>query len=305
MKKVLFLFAIITIIAQSNQQKAFGSDCKFLCDTIIDWQESGMWKDSYIDPDNLNCRCEMDIYWSYRYVDCPDLETPWCDFKIDSVKFYNCYPSYCNPVLNKSLYELTHLAASIIVNNIAREKPCYLELKPGECTTNISINFSSCWKTESYPWNYDFIVPCESEHCCREIWQICYKSKPTHVATIGINHICPDPNCIAVCEEYNPPPTSVLQSDQNYTSEFGDKIEIYPNPTDIRLYINYNSISEGLHTFEVYDLTGNLVYSEDFNKSHNDIRMQFNFTKLTNGAYNFVIKSDGTNRINGKFNIIK
>jgi ligand-binding sensor domain-containing protein len=64
-------------------------------------------------------------------------------------------------------------------------------------------------------------------------------------------------------------------------------IEVYPNPTLGKVYIN--SLSENFNTIAVYNNLGSLVYAEDFNYKD---EIQLNFSAFSKGLYHIILCFD-------------
>lgn len=132
-----------------------------------------------------------------------------------------------------------------------------------------------------------------------------FEKHATLVATIGLNPVCPSGECFNICEEFNPPVPKQSGLQENINSSTGYKASVYPNPTDGFLNIQLNADTEGEHIVEIFDISGNLVFSKTFSKRGNEVLLQLDLSKFSNVNYNYIIKQNGTPKINGSFNIIK
>lgn len=304
MRKLVLIIALIFISMMFKPTNSSSyDDCKILCPDIP-WETHGTTIVPGIYGDFP--ACVFKAFWSYRYLDCPELSESWCDFKLDSVTCDGCPPSCMN---NNAIYTITHSAIQEVIKDQIYQTPCFQGLENEGCTTMISMNYSGCWVREAGgPTNgYSKLIPCDETQCCRDVWKICKDYSgimiDTLIATIGINPVCPSYECIAVCEEL-PKQESPLDVEDNFNSLFGVKALVYPNPTSSILSIHLITETIGVHIIEVYDIKGNLVLSEGFSMQYKEKYVQFNISKLSSGNYSFVIKQFDISIINGKFNIV-
>src|SRR5690606_14867259 len=115
--------------------------------------------------------CTFVAYWSYRYLDCPELGINWCDFKLDAIGCAGCPPSCWSCV---SLFDLTHEAMKFVVNTAGRNTLCVQNLESDSCTATFSVNYSACCQFSSAgPSGPTELIPCDETKCCKEIWKIC------------------------------------------------------------------------------------------------------------------------------------
>jgi hypothetical protein len=84
--------------------------------------------------------------------------------------------------------------------------------------------------------------------------------------------------------------TGIKKNVQNASFKF------YPNPTDGKIFIEFNSASE--RKIELYDVTGRIIIDQ----KTNDAVTQLNIETLSNGVYYVQIKDSDGNR---QFRIIK
>ena len=312
MKKSLLKITVIlfilpfSILRLSGQEPEPYYDCKIMCPDI-EWEEQEPLLFPGIGPDFL--ACNYVVYWSYRYLDCPGLAMNWCDFKIDTIKCPGCPPSCLE---NMSYYTLTHKKIEDLLKAKAKFTPCAQALEPGDSTSFISINFSSCWIMENGDPSmnqFEYLIPCDESQCCRQVWKIIkYQfggfSDPILIATLGINPVCPNTMCIAVCEEFVwPTIPSNLEINEDTGHSF--KTTVYPNPSADLINLIIESETEGEITIEINDVLGNAIITKNIIKNEREIQLQFKMSSYSNGNYYYVIKHNGKQVLSGSFNIIK
>jgi hypothetical protein len=101
-----------------------------------------------------------------------------------------------------------------------------------------------------------------------------------------------------------PAPTpSGLEETTNLLNGFSALV--YPNPGTDWFNIKFHSESEGQHSIEVFDESGNLITVKDFVKVQGEIIIQINMSSLTSGIYRYVIKHNDKPGISGSFNVVK
>lgn len=180
----------------------------------------------------------------------------------------------------------------------------------GKCDTYWRAINASCWGfIES--GNDTVLKPCKPSECCWRTLTMCtdssgnvtYSQHPPFT-TPDICYIYPYP-CTFVCDEMpQPTPTpSGLEETTNLLNGFGTLV--YPNPGTDWFNIKFHSDSEGQHTIEVFDESGNLITVKDFVKVQGEIIIQLNMSSFSNGNYRYVIKHNDKLGISGSFNVVK
>ncbi|MDX9791317.1 MAG: T9SS type A sorting domain-containing protein [Candidatus Kapabacteria bacterium] len=300
-KYIIIIFFSISILIENTNAY---DDCIFICEEIT-WQYSDQTHFTII---SCSPSCTFVAYWSYRFVNCPDiLPHIACEFKLGAIGCVGCPPS-CWTCLN--MFDLTHEAMKHVVKDQALQTLCATTLLPGECEANFSINYSSCWYNESAsPSGLTLLLPCDESKCCKEIWKVCRDStypfkllEPELVTRWGVNPHCDSTGCIAICESFPESPPSTKQN-INYLDGFS--VKVYPNPTDGFLNIQLQAEITGEHVVEIFDNNGNLLLSQSFTKSEHEKLIRLNLSKLPSGNYIFQIKHEGISKINGSFNLIR
>lgn len=306
MKKSLLTISFFLFLLPFSYLKLTGEemllDCKFMCPEI-DWQESGI-----LDAQGEFPACKYLVYWSYRYIDCPGLERPWCDFKIDLITCPDCNPGCFQ---NYTHYQLTHMMMEKVIKAYGKLKPC-AQVPFGDTTYNISITLSSCWKQipggDPSHWQTS-LEPCDETQCCRLFWKIGRDtwtgdfSDPIVYAQNGINPVCPSLECIAVCEEFPQPiPSNIgIYSD----TDFGFKTSVFPNPSNDLINFKIESETKGELTIEINDVLGNVIITKNIIKNQGEIQLEFKMSSYSNGNYYYVVKQSGKQVSSGSFNIFK
>ncbi|MCQ2284570.1 MAG: T9SS type A sorting domain-containing protein, partial [Bacteroidales bacterium] len=79
-----------------------------------------------------------------------------------------------------------------------------------------------------------------------------------------------------------------------YLSE--NDVEIYPNPAENTLFINFDNNQYNVSNIQLFDINGRLISSEQVEANVNSI----NVSNLTSGCY-FIRLSDGRNAFTTKF----
>lgn len=248
--------------------------------------------------------CTFTAYWSFREITCTDY---WCEFRLDRL-FKNQGPDTCLTASNK--FMVTQHAMQKILHENGYDTPCGLLIDTPGCRSNFSFTWAGCWKflDGSPSIGYDTLVPCGlKDVCCWSTWQLCRDSKgkgmlPTKLAHNGLNPYCSQ-TCFGICEEFPPPYPSNIE--ENIKSEGGFKTFVFPNPSIDIMNISFISNTVGVHQIEVFDIGGNLIMSQSFTKQQNEELIQLKMGDYANGAYNYVIKHNGSPGINGSFRLLK
>jgi len=292
----VFTFVLVTISSSAYD------DCKFACPEI-EWQSSGSTPFSV--PSCLGCN--FIAYWSYRYLDCPELGVNWCDYKLDSISCVGCPPSCWSC---SSIYTLTHSAMSTVIDQVARFSVCVQELPNDSCIANFSINYSSCWQyTSSGPGGPSGLKPCDETQCCKEIWKYCKDSVgnitgPFLVSQWGLNPVCESGQCITICEEFTPPPT-INNINENGIFNHSLKTKVFPNPSADLINLQIESDTESELMIEIIDISGNIIATKNIVKKQSEIQLQFKLSSFSNGIYYFIVKQNGKQVSSASFNILK
>jgi len=288
---VLFLSAFVV----SNNLNAQDTipPCEMDCLPQSPWlPDTSIWY--AVDP--VNCPgCSLQFKFWYRYPACGIYK----DLQIGEINLTLACIS-----CPKSMKEYVDFAIDKMILNNKIPKP-----DTGRCETFWRAINASCWKFFA---SYDTVlVPCEPSECCWRTLTMCtdssgnvtYSQHPPFT-TPDICYIYPYP-CTFVCDEMpQPAPTpSGLTETTNLLNGFSTLV--YPNPGTDWFNIKFRSASEGQHTIEVFDASGNLITIKDFGKVHGEIFIQLNMSSFSSGNYRYVIKHNGQPGINGSFNVVK
>ncbi len=71
---------------------------------------------------------------------------------------------------------------------------------------------------------------------------------------------------------------------------------VYPNPSDGKIWLNFSNNSEQTISIEVYDLTGRVVHSEQQNFIPGDHKVELCLDNLINGLYMVKLRGEGLNK---------
>jgi hypothetical protein len=93
--------------------------------------------------------------------------------------------------------------------------------------------------------------------------------------------------------------------EENTNLQNGFSTLVYPNPGTDWFNIKFHSESEGQHSIEVFDESGNLITVKDFVKVQGEIIIQLNMNSFSSGNYRYVIKHNDKLGISGSFNVVK
>ncbi len=302
--KIKYIYILIILNLFFNIVISKSEDCKFLCPDV-DWQFHG-YEEIY---DFIFPNCKVGIYYSYRYLDCPELSINWCDYKFDSLIVLDRYG--CGPALNQlPLFWVTQEAVIRLLEKVAKFSECGIGLQPGDSTSFISINYGGCWTKDIYNPSHSLgLYPCNENHCCRQIWKIKREisglySVPVLISQYGITFQCESIGCISICEDLHLWKDNTEYNLLNNT-EIVDKAIVYPNPSAEKFSILFSSNIKGRFIIEFYDILGQLIYSEDFIKNETDALLNFESKNWLNNQYLFFIKNNEKIFVNGEVKIIK
>lgn len=97
-----------------------------------------------------------------------------------------------------------------------------------------------------------------------------------------------DPSAIIVRAVFEP--TEVSIDEQAIATGFS----AYPNPANENFFVEYNLAKTGNVSFQMTDLTGKVVYTQDFgNQSEGAYKISVNAEELSNGVYFYTLNVDG------------
>jgi len=180
----------------------------------------------------------------------------------------------------------------------------------GKCETFWRAINASCWGF-LVSGNDTTLMPCQPSECCWRTLTMCrdslgnlsYTQHPPYT-TPDICYIYPYP-CTFVCDEIPQSAPTPTDAEENTNIQNGFSTFVYPNPGTDWFNIKFRSESEGKHTIEVYDESGNLITIKDFGKVRGEIFIQLNMSGYASGVYRYVIKRNGIDGISGSFNLAR
>jgi hypothetical protein len=77
------------------------------------------------------------------------------------------------------------------------------------------------------------------------------------------------------------------------SSLVNEKLDVYPNPSNGKIWIDFEVESEQEVSIDIYDLTGRIVYSESKNFIPGEYKQELCLDNLINGLYILKLKGDG------------
>jgi hypothetical protein len=179
----------------------------------------------------------------------------------------------------------------------------------GRCQTMWRAINASCWRPLV---SADSVfVPCDDSECCWRTVRLCRDDLGNLSYTTNNqfstqnNCYILQGNCTFVCEEMPEPTPMPSDLEENTNLQNGFSTLVYPNPGTDWFNIKFRSESEGQHTIEVFDASGNLITIKDFGKVQDEIIIQLNMSNLSSGNYRYVIKHNDKPGISGSFNVVK
>ena len=236
---------------------------------------------TWFDVDPINCPgCQMRFEFWWRSDACGVYK----DIQLGQINL-----TLACVTCSKTIKEYVDIAIDSLILNNPIPKP-----DTNTCDTLWRAIFASCWKFYA---SFDTVlVPCEPSQCCWRKVSVCtdslgnltYSQEP-RFATPDLCFIHQGP-CTFVCDEMPEPSPMPSGLEENINEQNGFSTLVYPNPGTDWFNIKFRSESEGQHTIEVFDATGNLITIKDFGKVQDEIIIQLNMSSLSSGNYRYVIK---------------
>jgi hypothetical protein len=247
-----------------------------------------------VDP--VNCPgCFIQFKFWYRASACGVFK----DLQLDEFTL----SSACN-TCPKSIKDYVDFAVDLMILNNPLPKPAN-----GTCETIWRAVNASCWRPLL---TVDSVfVPCENSECCWRTLTMCADISGNLSYTENQNFPAPNlchihqGNCTYVCDEAPEPAPMPSGLDENTNLQNGFSTLVYPNPGSDWFNIKFRSESEGQHTIEVFDASGNMITIKDFGKVQDEVIIQLNMSSLSSGNYRYVIKHNDKPGISGSFNVVK
>lgn len=118
----------------------------------------------------------------------------------------------------------------------------------------------------------------------------------TYCDSIGITQFMADESRSGFTLNVIAPATLGMEEELNTISA----INVFPNPANENVNIEYNAVNSGNHSISLVDVTGKLVYNENFSAQKGNNRKQINLNGVDAGIYLVTIADE-----NGKQNHIR
>ncbi len=214
-----------------------------------------MWMDNY----NYNANGQID-----------EMETPFFDLSVGTnpeLTFYLAYRLYTNPTNNPNYSDTLEVLIST---------DC------GSTYTSLYKKFGTTLATTSPAWASNEFFPTSTQWRMETIDLSAYASQS--VVRFKFRNINDYQNHLYVDDINVTSSTSINEND------LGKLFNVYPNPTNGNLTIQFNSVSRNTE-INILDLPGKVVYQKQISNLNSTLE-QIDLSGLSNGIYILQVKSD-------------
>jgi len=188
----------------------------------------------------------------------------------------------------------------------------------------LKVSMPACWEVTLQSTNgYNFHF-CNVISCCWVLYDITTDGNGHSPRNpVIIDHTDPisqtqcfrnGTNCFNYCNELLATPDPKISQnnnvdgsmiDYNYNSNIPISYEIIPNPTSDKNEIRYQAGCNGLSILYLYDINGNLIYSQKHVKKAENDSYILDVNGLSSGIYHFIIMINDAKIISANFIILK
>jgi hypothetical protein len=288
MKNLLIIIVLILFTGSSYVKADWEPPCNMGC--------TGDWStEQSKDYPVASCfGCSVRMFWHEREAVCLGLTE--FQYQITSIWFIGC--SSCE--LNWG--QLMNIGISGLINDI-------ITSAPSGTISYSPVYLQSCWSPELFG-PHPKMQPCLYQpDCCRYRYTV-EKDEEGYITYLDEEIILPgeeckdegEINCYAVCN-----PNGYLYGMKRDNSEEPVNMlngEVYPNPNEGNIRMEFNGSLTGNLELIIFDNTGNIVYKRKLEKNSEVLEEYLNMENFSKGLYNFGLYQDKNKVSAGSF-IIK